>query len=35
MKIPTTGLGFGRIEMNSVGVEFGLKYAPVLRRKRH
>jgi hypothetical protein len=34
MKIPTAGLGFGNIEMNSFGVEFGLKYAPVLRRKR-
>jgi Outer membrane protein beta-barrel domain len=35
MKIPTSGLGFGHIEMNSVGVEFGLKYTPVLRRRRH
>lgn len=35
MKIPTSGIGFGNIEMNSVGVEFALKYAPVLRRRRH
>ena len=35
MKLPTTGLGFGRIEMNSVGIDFALKYSPVLRRRRH
>jgi hypothetical protein len=34
IKMPTAGLGFGRMEMNSVGVEFGLKYSPILRRKR-
>ncbi len=35
MKLPTTGLGFGKVEMNSVGIDFALKYTPVLKRKRH
>jgi hypothetical protein len=34
MKIPTSSIGFGQIQMNSIGVDFGLKYTPVLKRKR-
>jgi hypothetical protein len=35
VKVPTGGLGFGRIDVNSMGINFGVKYAPVLRRSRH
>jgi hypothetical protein len=35
VKIPTGGLGFGGIDVNSMGINFGIKYAPVLRRSRH
>jgi outer membrane protein with beta-barrel domain len=35
VKIPTGGLGFGRIDLNSMGINFGIKYTPVLRRSRH
>lgn len=35
MKIPTAGIGFGEVQLNSIGVNFGLKYSPVLSRKRH
>ena len=35
VKVPTGNIGFGEIKMNSVGINFGLKYAPVLSRKRH
>jgi hypothetical protein len=34
MKIPTRNVGFGQVQMNSVGVDFSLKYTPVLSRKR-
>jgi hypothetical protein len=34
MKIPTRNIGFGQIQMNSVGINFALKFAPVLSRKR-
>jgi hypothetical protein len=34
MKIPTRNLGFGQVQMNSVGIDFSLKYTPVLSRKR-
>jgi hypothetical protein len=34
MKLPTNTIGFGKIDMNSIGVNFGVKYSPVLRRTR-
>jgi Outer membrane protein beta-barrel domain len=36
MKFPTggNGIGFGQIQVSSVGINFGVKYAPVLSRKR-
>lgn len=36
MKFPTggSGIGFGQIQISSVGINFGVKYAPVLSRKR-
>ena len=34
MKLPTGNLGFGKIQMNSVGINFALKYTPVLSKKR-
>jgi hypothetical protein len=35
MKLPTKNLGFGQVQMNSVGINFGLKWAPVTSRTRH
>jgi hypothetical protein len=35
MKLHTTGVGFGQIQMSSVGINFAFKFAPVLSRKRH
>ncbi|MDP4148289.1 MAG: porin family protein [Bacteroidota bacterium] len=35
VKVPTGGLGFGGVDVNSMGINFGVKYAPVLRRSRH
>jgi Outer membrane protein beta-barrel domain len=34
MKIPTRGVGFGQVQMSSVGINFALKYSPVISRKR-
>jgi hypothetical protein len=34
MKLPLSDLGFGRIRMSNVGINVGLRYAPVLSRKR-
>lgn len=34
-KLPTTGMGFGSVDINSVGIDFSLRYAPVLKHKRH
>jgi len=34
MKLPTKKLGLGQVEMNSVGIDFTLKWAPVTSRKR-
>jgi hypothetical protein len=34
MKIPTRNMGFGQIQMNSVGINFALKFTPVLSRRR-
>jgi hypothetical protein len=35
VKLPSSGIGFGQVEMSSVGINIALKYAPVLRRTRH
>ena len=34
MKIPTRGVGFGQVQMSSVGINFALKFSPVISRKR-
>jgi len=34
VKVPTAGMGFGQVQITSVGLNFALKYAPVLSRKR-
>jgi hypothetical protein len=34
MKLPVSDMGFGRIRMNSVGIDFSIRYAPVLSRRR-
>ena len=34
MKLPISDIGFGRIRMNSVGINFALRYSPVISRKR-
>lgn len=34
MKVPMSDIGFGRIRMSSVGINVGLRYSPVLSRKR-
>jgi opacity protein-like surface antigen len=34
MKIPTRGVGFGQVQMSSVGINLALKFAPVISRKR-
>ena len=34
MKIPTRGVGYGQVQMSSVGINFALKFAPVISRKR-
>jgi Outer membrane protein beta-barrel domain len=34
MKIPTRGMGYGQVQMSSVGINFALKFAPVISRKR-
>jgi len=35
VKIPTRQMGFGQVQMNSVGINFALKFAPVISRKKH
>ena len=35
MKLPAKKLGLGQVQMNSVGIDFTLKWAPVTSRKRH
>jgi len=35
MKIPLTGVGLGNLQLNSYGLSFSLRYAPVLNRTRH
>jgi hypothetical protein len=34
MKIPTKNLGAGQVQMNSVGINFALKWSPITRMKR-
>jgi len=34
IKLPVSDLGFGRIRMNSVGINVALRYSPVISRKR-
>ncbi|HEY4288334.1 MAG TPA: porin family protein [Puia sp.] len=34
VKIPSRNIGFGQMQMNSVGINFALKFAPVTSRKR-
>ncbi|HEY4111004.1 hypothetical protein [Puia sp.] len=34
MKLPTRNLGLGQVQMNSVGINFVLKFSPVTSRKR-
>jgi len=34
VKVPARSIGFGEIKMNSVGINFALKFAPVISRKR-
>ena len=34
VKIPSRNIGFGQVQMNSVGINFALKFAPVTSRKR-
>ncbi len=34
VKTPTRGIGFGQVDLTSVGLTFGIHYAPVISRKR-
>jgi len=34
LKLPAGNIGFGQIQLNSMGINFAVKYAPVLSRKR-
>jgi len=34
VKIPTSGMGLGQVQITSVGLNFALRYSPVLNRKR-
>lgn len=34
VKIPSRNIGFGQVELSSVGINFALKFAPVISRKR-
>lgn len=35
VKIPTRGIGIGQVQMSTVGINFALKFAPVISRKRY
>ena len=35
MKIPVRGVGIGQVQMSTVGINFSLKYAPVISRRRY
>lgn len=34
VKMPTRNIGFGQVQLNSFGIDFALKFAPVISRKR-
>jgi len=34
MKLPTSDMGFGKVKMNSVGINFAIRFTPVIARKR-
>jgi len=34
VKIPTRNIGFGQVSLSSVGIDFALRFAPVISRKR-
>jgi hypothetical protein len=34
VKIPTRGIGVGQVQLSSFGLDFALRFAPVLSRKR-
>jgi hypothetical protein len=34
VKIPTSNIGFGQVQLSSFGIDFALKFAPVISRKR-
>lgn len=35
IKVPTRGIGVGQVQMSTVGVNFAVKFAPVISRKRY
>ncbi len=35
VKTPIRNIGFGQMDMSSVGINFALKFAPVISRRRH
>jgi hypothetical protein len=35
MKIPISGVGIGKVQMSSVGINFALRFAPVISRRRN
>jgi hypothetical protein len=35
MKIPVRGVGIGQMQLSTVGINFALRYAPVISRKRY
>lgn len=35
MKIPVRGVGIGQVQMSSVGINFALRFAPVISRRRN
>ncbi len=35
IKVPLSGVGLGELQLNSYGVSFSLRYAPVLKKSRH
>lgn len=34
VKIPTRNIGFGQVQLNSLGIDFALRFAPVISRRR-
>jgi hypothetical protein len=35
VKIPVRGIGIGQVQMSTVGINFSLRFAPVISRKRY